>query len=416
MDRRSLLKWSGVAAASGMLGARESFAAVSQAVPFAGLMDYFNHANEAAVELGFTDPARQEAYARQVLMVLSGCYTAVLGSDINNPGLMPFIPSFMPYLAPNPDTFYGIAPIDPDGVYRVSGKKGTETIASVMLRDGGPHLGRLNGRRVGEIDLEAVKADSDGNFSFLLSSEPVADSAQQWFSLPAETRCLMARRVIKDISQVDGVWDIQRIDRKPAPLKESLTAMKEKMQQAVNCAKTTNRFVMEYMNGLRAKGAEKGFILDEQTNYGGLVSQIYFFHLFHLEEDEALVIECDVPKAKYWSLQVLDPFATSLDFVHHQTFMNDAQAHVDADGKVRFVLCASDPGVANWLDSGGWKSGAGLLWRWNDVAETPEPSISRVPLAALRSSLQEDTLWFDSAQRSQALERRGQLYKHRRLF
>lgn len=415
MDRRELLKWSGVAMASGFLAPAAALASAPKALTFDHLIDYFKTAEQDAAELGFTAPELHAAYQRQVMMILAGSFTAVFGASLANPEFVPFIPSWMPYLAPNPDTYYGIAPIDPQGVYRISGKKGTETIAGVMLRDGGPHLGRLNGKRVGEIDFANVKADGDGNFSFILSREAPA-SGEQWFALHPETRCVMARRVIKDASQQDGVWDIQRIDGEPATLKEARSSDGDRIHQAIACAKTTNRFVLEYMNGLRAKGAEKGFILDEQTNYGGLISQIYFFHVFSLEDDEALILESKAPKAKYWSLQTLDPFATGLDFVHHQTFLNDSQAHVDADGRVRLVLCATDPGVANWVDSGGWRKGGGLVWRWNDVAETPDPKVTRVKLSALKAHLPADTLWADGEARRKALEARGKLYKHRRLF
>jgi len=380
------------------------------------LAGYFAEAAAAAQALGFTSRPLQAALSRQALMILAGSYSVVFGSDIENPEFIPYIPYYMPYLAPNPDTFYGIAPIDAEGIYRVSGRKGTETIAGVVMRDGGPHLGRLSGRRVGEIDLGEVEADGEGNFSFLLSRNKPSDSSEQWFELPANTHCLMARRVTKTVSERDGVWDVERIDLSPQPLARTLAKTEDRVAQALACAKTTFRFVLAYMNGLRAKGAEEGFILDEQTEYGGLVSQIYFFHLFSLAADEALIIESEVPEAKYWSLQVLDPFATSLDFVHHQTFMNDAQAHVDPDGKVRFVLSASDPGVANWLDSGGWEQGGGLLWRWNDVKEKPQPQVRKVKLNSLRTALPADTLWLDNKGRREALAARAQLYKNRRLF
>ncbi|MFA5631419.1 MAG: DUF1214 domain-containing protein [Porticoccaceae bacterium] len=413
MHRRELLKWSGAAMAAGLAAPA---LAMNGGVAGDQLAVYFADASAAAKELGFTGEALQAALPRQALMVLAGSYTAVFGSDIENPEFIPYIPYFMPYLAPNPDTFYGIAPIDSQGVYRVSGTKGTETIAGVVMRDGGAHLGRLSGRRVGEIDLASIEADDDGNFSFLLSRERPADNREQWFALPAETRCLMARRVTKTLAERDGQWDVQRLDLPPKPLAQTLAKNEERVAQVLACAKTTFRFLLGYMNGLRAKGAEQGFILDEQTDYGGLVSQIYFFHLFNLAADEALIIESTAPAAKYWSLQVLDPFATSLDFVHHQTFMNDAQAHVDADGKVRFVLCASDPGVANWLDSGGWQQGGGLLWRWNEAAETPQPTVRKIKLSGLRAALPAGTLWLDEAGRREALTARAHFYKNRRLF
>ena len=45
------------------------------------------------------------------------------------------------------------------------------------------------------------------------------------------------------------------------------------------------------------------------------------------------------------------------DFQNRQTSLNGWLAHIDADGKVRLVIGASDPEHPNWLDTAGNRRG-----------------------------------------------------------
>ncbi|NQZ95241.1 MAG: hypothetical protein HRU01_01915, partial [Myxococcales bacterium] len=58
--------------------------------------------------------------------------------------------------------------------------------------------------------------------------------------------------------------------------------------------------------------------------------------------------------------------------IHRISSINHTQAHVDADGRVRLVLAHDDPGVANWLDTGGHRDGL-LTFRWFWPNSDPSP-------------------------------------------
>jgi Protein of unknown function (DUF1214) len=378
MNRRDLLRYAGFGVASGVAGVFPSSAFNLEKLPFDDVIAYLNEQNEVARRLGGRDKKLADSYLRQVMMVLSGSYTAVMTSSLQNPDFAPYIPYLTPYLGPNPDTNYGIAPVVSDGVYRIYGNLGKQSIAGLTLRDGGPHLGGLNGRRLGEIDFDHIDHDQNGNFSLVLSrAKPVEISAEQWFPLPENTSCIMSRRISKGPEEVDGNWEIERIDRNGRAGEESLN---HKLDMVLSCARTTNDFVLSYYRKLQESGAEQGFTLMDQAEYGGLINQAYYFHVFNLAQDNMLILESDVPDSRYWSIQALDPFITSLDFVNHQTFLNDRQARPDPDGKVRLVLSSQDPGVHNWIDTQNWSEGV-LLWRWNDVTELPRPVVKSIPVS-----------------------------------
>jgi hypothetical protein len=367
-----------------------------------------------AEEFGLSDPTLCAPYHAQVLMILAGAYAEVFGTDVESPDWVPYIPYYLARAAPNPDTVYAFAPIDPRGVYRISGVKGTETIAAITLRKGGAHLGLRSGARVGEIDFSAVDADAAGRFGFLLSARRPAGESMQWFELHPETTCLMLRRVTKSASQVDGVCGIERLDRPRARLALSEAQIAERMASVAAYTLSQNQFLLGYLKRLRELGAEKDFVLDDQSGYGGLIVQSHYFHMFSIEPDETLILESDLPRlVKYWSIQVINPLLSTIDYALHQSALNDHQARADADGRVRMVLSLQDPQVPNWLDTGGWQRG-GVQWRWNEVDVAPHPTVIKVKLRDVRTHLPADTPHVTAESRRAALSARAAHYQLRR--
>jgi hypothetical protein len=363
---------------------------------------------------GFSDPALRAAYHAHVLTILAAAQVEVFGTDISSPDWVPYIPYYLARAAPNPDTVYAYAPVEREGVYRIAGRKGTETIAAITLRKGGAHLGVRSGARVGEIDFASVSADASGQFSFILSGKRPAGHSGQWYELHPETDCLMLRRVTKDTSQVDGVCGIERLDRPRASVALRDEEIAARILNVARYTASHNEFVLGYMSRLRKLGAEKSFVLDDQSSAGGLIQQSHYFHQFAIEPDEAVLLETNLPSVvRYWSIQAITPFASTIDYVLHQSALNDAQARVDTDGRMRVVLSLDDPGVPNWLDPAGWRQG-GMQWRWNEVDVAPHPTVTRLKLRDLRRALPADTPQVSLQARREALTLRASYYQSRR--
>ena len=123
-------------------------------------------------------------------------------------------------------------------------------------------------------------------------------------------------------------------------------------------------------------------------------------------EDEALIVETQLPEVRpYWNIQVNDPYFNAVEFVYRQTSINGHTARIDSDGRFRAVLAHKDPGVANWLDTGGFTEGT-LFGRWMQCSSQPLPSATRVKLADIRAHLPADTQWVTPAEREEALRKR----------
>jgi hypothetical protein len=118
----------------------------------------------------------------------------------------------------------------------------------------------------------------------------------------------------------------------------------------------------------------------------GLDAAKYAFCVFDLAPDEALVVESNLLGAKYWSLQLADmTWFESLDVVNRVMSVNQSQAEPSENGRLRVVVAHDDPGVPNWLDTEGRRTGL-LTYRWFWSDEDPAPETAVVKLADIRSA------------------------------
>jgi hypothetical protein len=157
----------------------------------------------------------------------------------------------------------------------------------------------------------------------------------------------------------------------------------------------------------RAKGIVNRFEVHDYSGFtGSSWPQVYLEGLYEIAEDEALIIETELPESvRYWSFLVTDDLFATIDWTNRQSSLNGHQARLDADGRFRGVVAAQDPGVPNWLDTGGCLSGA-IQGRWNRASSAPHPSLTRVPLSEVRQHLPEDTPVVGPEDRDHALRRR----------
>ena len=389
---------------------------VQPAVGLAAISQLLDSADTLARDLGYPDSSLQAAYHRQILMLLAQAYVQVFGTSIENPDWVPHTGPLFPWGAPNHDTIYGFAPIDPQGLYRVSGTQGTETLASLMFRKGGANTGQVHGATLGEIDVRALQTGVDRCFSLLISRERPADSQGLWFPLPAESTGLVARHVTQEPNQSDGVWSLERLDRPAASVRLNDELIATRMGLMTQFVGRLNEFLLRLVMKLRADGYTNSFLADRFQGNGGIAAQLYFQSLFEFDADEVLILESQLPRSvNYWSVQLVDPFYSAIDFIFHSSAYNGRQARIDSDGKVRFVIAAQDPGVPNWLDSAGWRRG-GMFWRWHEADSFPVPTVKRVNASTLREHLPGDVPQVAAAQR--ALERAARIsqYQSRRRW
>lgn len=134
---------------------------------------------------------------------------------------------------------------------------------------------------------------------------------------------------------------------------------------------------------------------------------------YELAPDEALVVDTDITPARYWSFQLYNAWWEAPDVQHRQTSLGFRQAHLDADGRFRCVLAHSDPGVPNWLDTGGNARGF-LFYRWLwPESDLPSPTGRVVKLDQVRALLPAEHPRIDAATRRRQLSARRAWFARR---
>jgi hypothetical protein len=177
----------------------------------------------------------------------------------------------------------------------------------------------------------------------------------------------------------------------------------------VRCSK----MFLGMQNGIKKEVGINTFM---PVRYMGMSKQVYWPAVFELNNDEALIIETDMPKERpYWNIQLNDPYFNACEYVYRLSSLNGATGKISSDGRFRAVIALSDPGVPNWLDPAGFNEGT-IYGRWYGCDSNPLPIIKRVPLAKVREHLPADTPKVTPDQRAEELRQRVLAAQRRRRW
>lgn len=139
----------------------------------------------------------------------------------------------------------------------------------------------------------------------------------------------------------------------------------------------------------------------------------YLYAWFELRDDEVLVVEADATAGcRFWDVCSCDVWGQNSEFVYHQSSLTGRQATADPDGRVRVVVSAQDPGVANWIDTVGLSTGT-LMWRYYWPETLVEPECRVVKRADLLAELPAETVTVTPEERLQELRRRRRSFTRR---
>ena len=377
---------------------------------WADYADLLKPAAELLASTAFPDSDAMKAQLwRQFAMNLSQGYFLLFQSTPDHPEFAPYENSV--FLAqPNPDAVYYYAPVDGRGVYRVTGDRGNAPVAGFALGNRIIGMDPLPGKGLGNYDFDDLDIGSDGRFEVVFSTQRPADHVGNWLKLPEEADFILVRQFSYDWgNERDVRLAIERIDTPPIRPALSPEQIDEKLEHLFG---GYMRNLSQISIGAVARCADRGFVnrfnLNSFQELGNSKDwpQAYFETVFDIGEDEALIIESELPDERpYWNIQVIDGLWNQVDYVYRQSSLNGMQAKVDADGKFRAVLAHRDPGVANWLDTGGNLYGM-LIGRWYRCSGHPTPQATRVKFADLARHLPDGVARVDDAQRHEALRQR----------
>ena len=385
------------------------------------IADYLGPLEEAVAELANTwrpdDPEYRADVYRQIMMQLSYGYFAFFHADPEHPDWAPlWNPVYT--LQPNPDDIYLYCPISSDYQYRITGNRGTVKMLTMNTQaalSGMPGHIDYTGEFYADLDDGDLQIEPNGDFEVLLSTERPAGYAGNWLRIKPGAVSLMTRYRSYDWgAEVDPVMSIECLN--PTGLKKRLTP-EEILERIDHMARMPIRSTKMFYAMQNAVKANVGVNVFEPVRMGGALSkQVYLPAVFEFEDDEALILETELPETRrYWNFQLNDPYFNAIEYVYRLSSTNGHFAKVSPDGKFRAVISLKDPGTPNWLDPAGFKQGT-IYGRWYDCSSTPTPTLKRVKFAELRDHLPADTPTVTPEERAAELRARVRGAQRRRRW
>jgi len=343
---------------------------------------------------------------RQLVMSIAYAYFQYFQSIDEHPEFMPLWNSVF-LLQPNPDDVYYYAPLDAKRTYRVVGTRGTVHMVNFLF--GHDMIGMVEppAGSTGYIDDKDIPVAPDGSFEIWFGTHKPAGHAGHWYQLdPRVDHVIVRMRSYDWGNEVDPRMAIECVD---APLVKRRMGVEEihgRLERALTLPERFSRLWFDMQNRFVEEVGVNRFRLEDYTNLQGMPNQHYWFAKFECGEDEALILETAMPDVRpYWNIQLNDPYFNAVEFVHRQTSTNGHYARIDGDGTYRGVIAHADPGVHNWLDTGGFTEGT-IYGRWLQCSSAPVPTLHRVKLADIRQHLPADTPAVSADERRQLLRQR----------
>jgi hypothetical protein len=287
---------------------------------------------------------------------------------------------------PNPDGAYRLAMVDGRRRYRLRGGRGTSTYLGFQVLAG---TGLTPRRMAAHLSDRELEVRDDGSFAFVLSAERPSDdelAGDRWVEIPHDASAIVVREYQADrLGEVGATLALEPLDP-PAPpplpddatLGEQLTGFAWTIAKLATLHRTIRADLVDRPNELVT--AEAGDIGAADTTPDNL----YMLGTFRLAPGEALVLDIQPPDTRYWSVTLENIWHECIDPRRRRSSITNAAAIPRPDGTVRVVAAASDPGVPNWIDTGGRHRGWVLL-RWLDNPSAPPVTTTVVPLGQVEA-------------------------------
>lgn len=336
------------------------------------------------------DDAELDALAHESLAaVLGGALEFFLTEDFDKPQLTAIVSPRRKW-SDNPDARYYFAPLRGDGVYRIRGRRGSEVYLSFSL-----HRGDRDGHWpqgvAADLNMDAMHFEADGRYEVVLSAERRPGN---WMALPPDAGSIIVRFYYQDERPAAAdpatapVIAIEREREGAAPTPAASDAeIAKRLERVANWVRSKyGRQVLPPSGGARPAwfasvpntlGAPEAWEAEKSGGGWGPVDVAYSAGPYVLESDEALVIEGRLPRGVFSNVVLWNALGRTEDYRDRPVSLNAKQIALDPERRFRIVVAHADPGLANWLDTAGRRTGT-IYWRHMLPAEAVEAAQCRV--------------------------------------
>jgi hypothetical protein len=338
----------------------------------------------------------------------------------------------------NPDTIYRFVGVNGASSYVIKGK--FADLTNLPADTSFSVLTGLTGNTAAVLTKDQLVIGTDGSFTITLDKTP-ANGRQNHLQLTADTTIIATRNTLSNwATQQPMSLEITRVGGPPNSLFSQLggfaipgigpTVVRSKLLTAVVSLIPPLPFMPPVLRGtvtaiIMALGIQReaqymavatkdpttgqriepNALKNPTRNAEFLATQLQSAGYFQLADHEALVITINRAGAGYFIVPVTDDWTITKDYWNEQTSLNNVQSVADDAENTTYTIVVSptDPGVANWVSTGGLNQGT-ISIRFQDidpnVTRLPTVSAQRVSLSELASVLPATTEYVTAAQRT----------------
>ena len=298
-----------------------------------------------------------------------------------------------------PDCIYTGASLRPGESYRVWGSRGTARYVGLQSMAGMASSANVL--------LDELELGPDGQVELVLSTE---ERRGNWLPLGEDATALVVRHFFYDWdTEVASSLEIERIghstggpDDPPRRAGDPRAVVARQLIALGDFVAANLDFFLQFS---RPEVPNTFLPPLDGTSMGAAAENRPVIGSWQLGPDEVLLVEVAPPEGLYWSASLGNAWWETIDYARHQSSLNGHQVSIDDDGVVRLVVAHRDPGLANWLDTAGHRTGP-VIVRYVRTESAPMPSARVLSFDDVATALPSGTRWVSPDERRAVIARR----------
>ncbi|MEE2673997.1 MAG: DUF1214 domain-containing protein [Myxococcota bacterium] len=285
-------------------------------------------------------------------------------------------------LGDNPDAVYYGAVVDPAGTYRIRGNVHAACYTSFSVETGAQD-GHISKGVISTLNDTEFDIAADGSYELIASPEP---HARNWLRLEPGAGSITTRHywewersVAADPTFHVPLWIEPIEDPGPAPPMDD-AAIAAGIQRVINFVRgLTLDFpnlapeVMPAWVSDKTNRFDNSEYSESNTEIGyAAKDNAYLQTRFELEPEQALIMRGRFPRCRFANVVLWNQRLQTPPYRYRRVSLNRNQVLYEQDGSFEIVVAHRDPGVPNWIDPAGLRTGM-IFWRFLLPDENPPP-------------------------------------------
>ena len=356
------------------------------------------------IEAGYIGPGRrmhtpEDRAAGRYLVAnaLQHGFQCWFDSDPKRPVFHRWLSPTKKLLGDNPDAVYYGAVVDPAGTYRIRGNLQGAAYTSFTVETGAQD-GHLSKGLISTLNDTEFDVAADGSYEIIASPDPQPGGSRNWLRLEPGAGSIttrhyweLERSAAADPTLHVPIW-IEPVENPgpAAPMDDAAVAAG--IRRVINFVRGATidfpnlppevmpAWVSREVN--RFSGSEDG---EGNTGIGYSAKDIdYRQTLYELDADQALVMRGRFPRCRFANVVLWNHRLQTPPYRYRRVSLNRRQVRYEQDGSFEIVVAHRDPGVPNWIDPAGLRTGM-IFWRFlMPEEEVPPIETEVVDVGALR--------------------------------